>query len=117
MKLRVVSRRQQLLRSDFESPTPKASSTLLAEKLQSHLDKATVLIIEDYDKGSISDAQAIIRNAAAKKVPVVVDPKAKPFCEYAGASLLKPNRHELEAIVGAWATEAELGVQAVRGCP
>ena len=61
MKLRVLSQRQQLLRSDFESPTPETCANVLIEKLRSHIDDATVLIVEDYDKGAISDAQAIVR--------------------------------------------------------
>ncbi len=116
MKLRVLSQRQQLLRSDFESPTPETCANVLMEKLRSHIGDATVLIVEDYDKGAISDAQAIMRAAAAKNVPVVVDPKAKPFSNYAGASLLKPNRLELEAIVDTWTTDIELGERAAKLC-
>lgn len=116
MKLRVVSRHQQLLRSDFETPLPEVCADLLLAKLPAHLDAASVLIIEDYDKGALRDTQAAMRAAAAKNVPVVVDPKSKPFSDYAGASLLKPNNQEFEAGAGAWSSEVELSERADKLC-
>ncbi len=41
-------------------------------------------------------------------MPVLVDPKGTDFSRYRGATLLTPNFHEFEAVVGACATEAEL---------
>jgi D-beta-D-heptose 7-phosphate kinase/D-beta-D-heptose 1-phosphate adenosyltransferase len=41
--------------------------------------------------------------AVAKKrgIPVVVDPKFRQFFDYAGATVFKPNRREMEAALGA----------------
>ena len=116
LKLRVLSSRQQLLRTDFEKPTPPALARELATKVPGRLDDASALIIADYDKGAIQDPAPIIDAARRVGVPVVVDPKAKPFRAYAGATVLKPNEREFAAATGAWRSEAELGDRAVALC-
>jgi D-beta-D-heptose 7-phosphate kinase/D-beta-D-heptose 1-phosphate adenosyltransferase len=39
--------------------------------------------------------------ARRRGIPVVVDPKYRQFFEYAGATVFKPNRRELESALGA----------------
>jgi D-beta-D-heptose 7-phosphate kinase / D-beta-D-heptose 1-phosphate adenosyltransferase len=102
VKLRVVSQKQQLLRTDFEQPLPRDLTDAVAERMQEHLQEATALVLQDYDKGALADPARLIAAAAAARVPVVVDPKHKPFSSYAGADLLKPNIHEYQAAVGPW---------------
>ncbi|MFU8815412.1 MAG: PfkB family carbohydrate kinase, partial [Pseudomonadales bacterium] len=91
VKLRVVSQKQQLLRTDFEQPLPHDLSEAVRERVLEHLQGASAMVLQDYDKGALSDPAALIAAAAAAAVPVVVDPKHKPFASYAGADLLKPN--------------------------
>ena len=100
LKLRVVSQQQQLLRNDFESPLPAEAAESLLAKAGSHLAEAAVLIIADYDKGAVADPASLIQSARVAGIPSVVDPKLKPFDSYAGASVLKPNRHEFAAAAG-----------------
>ena len=100
LKLRVVSQQQQLLRNDFESPVPPEAAEELASKASGHLAAAAVLIVADYDKGAVADPAALIQAAKATGTASVVDPKFKPLHSYAGASLLKPNRHEFTAAAG-----------------
>ncbi len=115
-KVRVVSRQQQLLRSDFEAPLPAEAAEALAAKLPAHLPNAAALILSDYDKGAIASPAGFI--AAGKKAgaAVVVDPKFKPFSAYAGASLLKPNQREFNAALGAVGDVHALGEQAQSLC-
>jgi len=110
VKLRVVSQNQQLLRADFEQPLPADSSCpiAVAEKVKAHLDDATTMVLQDYDKGVLDDPESLIALAAQAGVSVVVDPKHKPFRRYAGVDLLKPNVQELQAAVGPWADDDEL---------
>jgi D-glycero-beta-D-manno-heptose-7-phosphate kinase len=49
----------------------------------------------------------IAQARAAGKV-VLVDPKGEDYARYKNASVITPNRAEMEHVVGAWATEAEL---------
>lgn len=113
LKLRVLSRKQQLLRTDFESPLPAVAARAVADRASGHLADASVVILQDYDKGALADPAALIENAA---VPVVVDPKRKPFSSYRGADLVKPNAAELEAAAGPWQDEAGLVARAQTVC-
>jgi rfaE bifunctional protein kinase chain/domain len=48
---------------------------------------------------------------AAGKV-VLIDPKGSDYARYRNASVITPNRAELEQVIGPWATEAELQTKA-----
>jgi D-beta-D-heptose 7-phosphate kinase/D-beta-D-heptose 1-phosphate adenosyltransferase len=64
--------------------------------------------LSDYAKGALQDLGPIIAAARAAEVPVLVDPKGTDFARYSGATLLTPNLHEFEAVVGSCASEHEL---------
>jgi len=108
LKLRVLSQKQQLLRTDFESSLLPAQVAGLPDKLAAVLDGASAVILQDYDKGTLAEPEALLKLANEAGVPVVVDPKFKPFARYAGASILKPNRLEFERAVGPWTDDDEL---------
>lgn len=120
VKLRILSQKQQLLRTDFESPITIAArepmATAVAAKLNHHLAGASTVVLQDYDKGTLQNPAVLIDAANAAGVPVVVDPKYKPLRSYAGANLLKPNAQEFEAAVGPWDDDAELVTKAVTLC-
>lgn len=107
-KLRVISRRQQLIRLDFEEPAPPPDSTSLADDLQSQLDGCGALVLSDYAKGALDQPGPLIAAATNRGVPVLVDPKGADFACYRGATLLTPNLHEFEAVVGRCTSEGEL---------
>ena len=108
-KLRIVSKRQQLLRTDFETDLPADAAAAVRERFSEHVASADAVIIEDYDKGAIADPSAFIDGA---NVPVVVDPKYKPFESYAGAAILKPNMPEFVNAAGPWRDDADLAARA-----
>ncbi|MCP8900723.1 bifunctional D-glycero-beta-D-manno-heptose-7-phosphate kinase/D-glycero-beta-D-manno-heptose 1-phosphate adenylyltransferase HldE [Gilvimarinus xylanilyticus] len=99
-KLRVMSRHQQLLRMDFEESFTAADSSEHLLKIKRQLDETDILVLSDYAKGSLGDPQALISAARQAGVPVLVDPKGVEFSRYRGATLLTPNLHEFEAVVG-----------------
>ena len=115
-KVRMVSRQQQLLRSDFEAPLPAEAAAALGSKLSAHLPSAAALVLSDYDKGALQSPAGMVAAAKAAGLAVVVDPKFKPFADYAGASLLKPNQREFNAAVGAAGDVHALGEQAQSLC-
>ena len=106
VKLRVMSRHQQLLRMDFEEPFNTDPAALLAE-VEGLLVGVKVLVLSDYGKGALKNHQALIQ-ARHRGIPVLADPKGKDFDIYRGATLITPNLGEFEAIVGHCADEAEL---------
>jgi rfaE bifunctional protein kinase chain/domain len=129
IKLRVISRHQQLLRIDFESPVSKDARVKLLDHYLKHVSEYDVVILSDYGKGGLGYIQEMIHAARSAAKPVVVDPKGRDYSGYRGATLITPNRKEFELVAGhfhdntdlekkaaAMATELELdGVLVTRG--
>jgi rfaE bifunctional protein kinase chain/domain len=114
IKLRVIGRQQQLLRIDFEEAP---SDIVLRDKLSRFnalLPSYDLVVLSDYAKGGLVHVANMIAAARTLGKPVLVDPKGEDFSSYAGASLLTPNRAELQQIVGSWKTEEQLTVKAQR---
>ena len=107
-KLRVLSRNQQLLRLDFEESFAEIDKQPLIEQTKALVANHDLLLLSDYDKGTLSDVQALIKSANEHNVPVLVDPKGTDFARYRGATLITPNLSEFEAVVGHCKTEAEI---------
>ncbi|TNF35630.1 MAG: bifunctional D-glycero-beta-D-manno-heptose-7-phosphate kinase/D-glycero-beta-D-manno-heptose 1-phosphate adenylyltransferase HldE [Gammaproteobacteria bacterium] len=108
-KLRVISRHQQLIRMDFEEASlPAAASQSVTGQAAHALANVRVLVLSDYAKGTLADPAALIQAAREHNVAVLVDPKGSDFAKYRGATLLTPNLHEFEAVVGVCANEQEL---------
>lgn len=107
-KLRVLSRNQQLLRLDFEESFAEIDKQPLIEQTKALVANHDLLLLSDYDKGTLSDVQALIKAANEHNVPVLVDPKGTDFARYRGATLITPNLSEFEAVVGHCKTEAEI---------
>jgi rfaE bifunctional protein kinase chain/domain len=117
VKVRVIGRRQQVVRVDFEK-WPEA------EVLAAHLDEyerllpdSDLVLLSDYGKGGLAHIVRMIELARAAGRPVLVDPKGDDYARYAGATLLTPNRAELREVVGRWRSEEDLveRAQALRG--
>jgi len=107
-KLRIISRHQQLIRLDFEEHDLSLSGAPLSSDLENQLEGCGALVLSDYAKGALEDPGPLIAAARKAGVPVLVDPKGADFSRYRGATLLTPNLHEFEALVGACPTESEL---------
>jgi len=107
-KLRVIGRRQQLLRIDFERPP---SREVLASKLEDFkraLAETDVVILSDYGKGGLAHIAEMIRSARRAGKRVLVDPKGDDYTRYKGASVITPNLAELREVVGTWKDEKDL---------
>jgi rfaE bifunctional protein kinase chain/domain len=108
VKLRVLGRKQQMLRVDFES---QPDSEVLAAQLgryQDLLAQHDLVILSDYGKGGLAHIAQMIEAAHAAGKPVLVDPKGDDYSRYRGATLITPNRAELREVVGRWKSEADL---------
>lgn len=108
VKLRVISRAQQLLRIDFEKePDHEVLAQMLAD-FERELPRHDVVLFSDYGKGGLAHIPRMIALARAANKPVLVDPKGQDYDRYAGASVITPNRSELQQVVGAWQDESDL---------
>lgn len=104
-KTRVIARGQQVVRIDEEvaADLRGADEEALAALAEAAVASADALLLEDYNKGALTPRviERSIRAARARQLPVVVDPKFRNFFGYAGTTVFKPNRRELEAALGA----------------
>lgn len=104
VKQRVFNGDKQLLRIDeedtFDLTEEEYSSLILA--FESQLDNCDVVILQDYNKGVLTERliKSIIASANKKNIPVAVDPKKKNFFAYQGVTLFKPNAKELRDGLG-----------------
>jgi rfaE bifunctional protein kinase chain/domain len=111
-KLRIIGRRQQLLRIDMESPP---SSEVLAAKLADFRDAlkdCDVMLLSDYGKGGLAHIVTMIRDGRKAGKLVLVDPKGDDYSRYKGASMVTPNLLELREVVGRWKDEKDLAKRA-----
>ncbi len=108
VKLRVIGRQQQLLRLDFEN-TPKnellASQTAAFETL---LPSHGAVLFSDYGKGGLGHITDMIARARVAGKPILVDPKGSDYARYQGATVITPNRAELQQVIGIWRDEEDL---------
>ena len=104
-KTRIVARAQQLLRVDEEADDDftGVDAAKIADAVERAVASADAVVLEDYNKGVLVVPVIERAIAAARKrgIPVVVDPKYRNFFAYAGATVFKPNRRELESALGA----------------
>ena len=104
-KTRIIARAQQIVRIDDEVEALLDGPDLdrLVRVAREALADADALLLEDYNKGALPPAgiAPLMEVARRRGIPIVVDPKYRQFFEYAGATVFKPNRRELESALGA----------------
>ena len=110
VKLRVIGRQQQLIRLDFEN-TPKteilaSQSAAFAALLAGH----DAVLFSDYGKGGLAHVGDMIASARAAGRAVLIDPKGSDYSRYKNATVITPNRLELQRVIGPWRDEAQLQV-------
>ncbi|NQW00583.1 MAG: D-glycero-beta-D-manno-heptose-7-phosphate kinase [Rhodospirillales bacterium] len=103
-KSRFVAANQQMLRADSETTQTVSDDVagIILEIAAEELPDCGALMLSDYGKGVLSDAvlASLIEMARAQNKPVIVDPKGHDYSCYAGATLVTPNRKELEQASG-----------------
>ncbi len=116
VKLRVIGRQQQLIRLDFEN-TPKnevlaTQTATFAQLLPQH----DAVLFSDYGKGGLAHVSDMIARARAAGKPILIDPKGSDYSRYQQATVITPNRAELQQVIGGWSGEEDLRtkVQALR---
>ena len=78
LKLRVVSRQQQLLRTDFEKPTSASLARRLAMQVPGQLEHADALIVADYDKARSATRPCSSKQPGAPTSPWWWTPRRSP---------------------------------------
>ncbi|MGA2399440.1 MAG: D-glycero-beta-D-manno-heptose-7-phosphate kinase [Steroidobacteraceae bacterium] len=119
VKTRYVADGQQVMRADRESRLPLAApiEKVLLEEYREMMAETEVIVLSDYAKGVLSDSvtRAAIAMARSAGKTVIVDPKAREFRRYRGATILTPNRLELQTACGSECATDEQVAAAARG--
>jgi rfaE bifunctional protein kinase chain/domain len=108
VKLRVIGRHQQLLRMDFENEPDHEALASQTETFARLAPAHDAILFSDYGKGGLAHITTMIETARAGRKAVLIDPKGSDYSRYAGATVITPNRLELQQVVGAWRNDAEL---------
>jgi rfaE bifunctional protein kinase chain/domain len=111
VKTRVIARHHQVARYDLEDEEPidADTATRLAARVRELAADADASALEDYDKGVLVRSVIDAALEASADAPVIVDPKARGFFDYSGATVFKPNLAELEAALRAGARPNDAG--------
>jgi len=112
VKLRVIGRQQQLLRMDFENEPDHEVLALQTSTFAQLLPQQQAILFSDYGKGGLAHIPAMIQAARAAGKPVLIDPKGDDYTRYRGATVITPNRAELQEVVGRWHGEEDLRTRA-----
>ena len=97
-KMRVTSIGQQLVRIDYEQPYASKDRSQLLEVVGSQIPYADVIILSDYNKGTLTSE--LIHSILKSGKPVVADPKPENLSMFSGAMLLQPNHLAVEKATG-----------------
>lgn len=108
VKLRIIGRQQQLLRLDFENLPQHEALASQTAAFAGLVGVHGAVLFSDYGKGGLTHVGDMIDQARAAGKPVLVDPKGSDYSRYRNASIITPNRAELQQAAGAWRNDAEL---------
>jgi D-glycero-beta-D-manno-heptose-7-phosphate kinase len=103
-KMRIIAHDQHVVRADHETveDISRVDEDRLLQSLEKAMSSLCGLILQDYNKGVLTGRiiEESLKLAAARRVPVSVDPKFIHFFEYRRTHLFKPNVRELERALG-----------------
>jgi len=118
IKTRFLAGNQQMLRTDQEtvSDVPDALADQMLDIAERQLSSCRAMILSDYGKGVLTNniLSRLIALCTKTGVPVVVDPKGTDYSCYRGATLITPNRRELEQATGLPTADNDQVVRAAR---
>jgi D-glycero-beta-D-manno-heptose-7-phosphate kinase len=104
MKTRVIAHNQHVVRVDQERKNDISQEVerKIIDVLKSEINSIDGIILEDYNKGVLTNnlIKEVIHLATMHHKVVTVDPKFNNFFEYRDVTVFKPNRKEMEEAVG-----------------
>lgn len=118
-KTRIISRNQQMMRVDSETTADLGyeDENRLILALQHFIaqEKPDLLILEDYNKGVLTELviKKTIELCRKNGIITAVDPKRKHFFSYTGVDIFKPNLKEVKDALNIMATGTD--VEALNG--
>jgi rfaE bifunctional protein kinase chain/domain len=108
VKLLVIGRQQQLLRLDFENTPKNEVLATQTARFTNLLPSHQAVLFSDYGKGGLAHVSDMIARAVEAGKPILIDPKGSDYSRYQQATVITPNRVELQQVIGAWQDESDL---------
>jgi rfaE bifunctional protein kinase chain/domain len=108
LKLRILARNQQMLRTDFESAPDTSALDKHDSRFSALLPDHDVVILSDYGKGGLQRIASMIEQGRAFGRKILIDPKGDDYSKYRNATVITPNKSELRQVVGQWRDEEDL---------
>jgi rfaE bifunctional protein kinase chain/domain len=104
LKTRVIAHSQHIIRIDQEMKKniSRKMENNIIEYLNERMQDLESIILQDYNKGLLTKhfINRIITSAKAAGKNVYVDPKFDNFFEYKNVTVFKPNRKEIQDVMG-----------------
>jgi len=99
---------------DFENEPDHEALASQNETFSKLAPEHDAILFSDYGKGGLAHIPSMIALARAAGKAVLVDPKGSDYSRYSGATVITPNRAELQHVVGSWRDDNELETKAQR---
>ncbi len=110
-KTRVIAHGQHVVRIDNESKVdcPEHLQHQIIDAVKYNIQKLDGIILEDYNKGTMTEdvIKEVIAVALKYGKIIAVDPKFNHFFDYKNVTVFKPNRREVEEVLGGRIISAE----------
>lgn len=104
VKNRIIADGQQITRVDHELITPLSETieSLILSRMDTLFKGVKMLALSDYGKGFLTDSliRSLIKEAKARGIMSIADPKGSDFSRYLGVDIIKPNLSEAYAAAG-----------------
>ena len=101
LKSRIIGNDQQLMRLDHEDRNKSNMHGELLKRAIKYAKNSDLIVLSDYDKGSVKSVAAdIISFANKNNIKVIIDPKGSDYSMYTNAYMVKPNELEFSMIMG-----------------
>ncbi len=101
LKSRIIGNDQQLMRLDHEDRNKSNMHGALYNKVIKYARNSDLIIMSDYDKGSVKPiASDVIDFGNKNNIKVIIDPKGTDYSMYKNAYMIKPNELEFSVIMG-----------------
>ena len=111
-KIRPVAGRHHLARIDLDGHVPSNAAMRVIERADAAVQD--IVVLSDYAHGMLQEPDRLMKTWPLRRT--LVDPKGTDWGRYSGAWLVKPNKAEMQAMIGPWADNAELRAGATRLC-
>ena len=104
----IINHRKLIANLDIEDLVTELDKSDMLTIIADNIPQHHIILLADYDKGTLSDAQSIITLARKNDIPVVVYSQGTEISKYHGASLIILNIEQLHSLVASVNDEIEL---------